>query len=166
MEIKAGGKWSFLKQQVGKFFSKDITMAERRRRVFQTARPIFIGGNAKLRKKADVARVIEGHEGLFLDLFQEFGEDPVIVTIANLLGERVFESHSKAMRKFPDLCQHSATGSLQHETPEQSATAAEAGAFQNGSQGGSQVNSDEIGVSNENVAGQLFISGGIRNKRD
>ena len=56
--------------------------------------------------------------------------------------------------------------SLQHVTPEQSATAAEAGASQNNAQGGSQVNSDELGVSHENVAGQLFISDGIRIKRD
>ena len=103
--------------------------AQRRRRVFLAARPVFVGNNAQIRDRKAVLTVIAEHEPAFTAILQELGKERVVSVIQTLLGDQVFESELKAKLAFPDLYQVSAVRGLQHATSEQEAARSEAEAF-------------------------------------
>ena len=100
--------------------------AERRRRIFVTARQVFSGANAQLRQKNDVARVIKMDKQLFEPLSKDFGEGKVIDIIMSLLADEIFQSKRKAKIAFPGLNQISVVSSKETTVPDQSAVKSKA----------------------------------------
>ena len=133
--------------------SRMVSKPERRRRIFLTARTIFVGAIAQIRDRKDIRPVIARHHETFQQLNSAFGKDVVVDVISSLLENSVFESELRAKLAFPELYQVSAVRSLQHDVSEQNAARSEAEAFENISHADSDAYQDDVNAQDEYAAG-------------
>ena len=133
--------------------SKMVSKAERRRRIFLTARTIFVGPLAQIRDRKDIRPLISRHPETFRQLNSAFGEHVVVDVIFSLLESGIFESELKGKLAFPELYQVSAIRNLQHDVSEQNAANSEAEAFDSISHADSVVYQDDIDDQSEFITG-------------
>lgn len=74
-----------------------------RQRIYLTARPIFSGSNAQLRRKKPIQELVRSHSVTFDRLLDERSEDQLVAQLQSLLKERIFESDLQAKAEFPRL---------------------------------------------------------------
>ena len=138
--------------------SKMVSRAERRRRIFLTARAVFIGPSAQIRERKDIRPLSSRHPDTFRQLNSAFGENVVVDIICSLLENGIFESELKARLNFPELYQVSAVRSLQHDVSEQDAVNSEAEAFDSISHADSAVYQDDMEDQSEFITGLCLNS--------
>ena len=137
--------------------SSPVSKPERRRRIFLTARTVFVGVNAGLRQRKDVARCIAGHEPTFQLLIRAFGRDIITDVITSLLENGIFESELKAKLAFPELYQVSNVRSIQHDVSEQDAARSEDEALARVSQARSIPEEAGIDALDDYIAGSTDV---------
>ena len=121
-----------------------VSKAERRRRIFLTARTIFTGPNSRIRDRKTISAVVAQHEDHFKQCNAAFAKNIVVDVINSLLEHGVFESELKAKLSFPELYQVSALRSLQHDASEKNAAKSEAEAIETLSQQDSDIGQPDL----------------------
>ena len=130
-----------------------VSKPERRRRIFLTARTVFVGPSARIRDRKDIRPLISRHPDTFRQLNSAFGVNVVVDVIWSLLESGVFESELRAKLAFPELYQVSAVRTLQHDVSEQNAARSEAEAFDSISHADSDIYQDDIYDRSEFITG-------------
>ena len=130
-----------------------VSKPERRRRIFLTARTVFVGPSAQFRDRKDIRPLISRHPDTFRQLNSAFGKDIVVDVIFSLLESGIFESELRAKLAFPELYQVSAVRTLQHDVSEQKAARSEAEAIDSVSHADPDVYQDDVDDQSEFITG-------------
>ena len=133
--------------------SKMVSKPERRRRIFLTARTVFVGPSARVRDRKDIRPLISRHPDTFSQLNSAFGKDIVVDVICSLLESGIFESELRAKLAFPELYQVSAVRTLQHDVSEQNAARSEAEAIDRVSLADPDIYQDDVDDQSEFITG-------------
>ncbi|KAL9015641.1 MAG: hypothetical protein Q9185_006965 [Variospora sp. 1 TL-2023] len=77
---------------------------------------IFSGANAQIRRLKSVTQRLQKHKASIRTLENDFPLTAIASVVQCLLKDRIFESSTRARRRFPDLCRSSKDGEVKQAT--------------------------------------------------
>ena len=127
--------------------------------MYSHCRPIFTGVNARVRKGKRIRKLLEKNQCSLKALMDMYDLGTICNVSKELLSSGVFESSSKAQRKFPDLFPPFDVGEEEGESSDFEATRSESEAM------AEAVSSGEFGASRSDTLEAKTSSRGEHNLR-